>query len=38
MLFAQRTSAYRVANAILDVVEAYGSRTAFAEQKLDNWL
>lgn len=38
LLDSQRKSAYEIANAVLDIVEAYGSRESFTKQKLDSWM
>jgi len=38
LLDMQRTSAYEVTNAVLDIVEAYGDRGQFVMEKLDAWL
>lgn len=38
LLHDQRHSAHAVANAVLDVIEAYGSRDQFTQEVLDNWL
>ena len=38
LLDNQQTSAYRVTNSILDIIEAYGDCEAFDKQKLDAWI
>ena len=38
LLHDQRHSAYAVANAVLDVIDAYCSRDQFSEEVLDSWL
>ncbi|MBP1988378.1 DUF5615 family PIN-like protein [Halolamina salifodinae] len=38
LLYEQRVSAYEVANAVLDIVEAYGDRGPFVAEPLDEWM
>ncbi|QZX99323.1 DUF5615 family PIN-like protein [Halobaculum rubrum] len=38
LLDMQRTSAYDVSNAVLDIIESYRDRDQFVMEKLDAWL
>lgn len=38
LLHEQRVSAFEVANAVLDIVDAYGDRDPFVAEPLDEWI
>ena len=38
LLYEQRVSAYEAANAVLDIVDAYGDREPFIAEPLDEWM
>lgn len=38
LLYEQRASAHGAANAVLDVVDAYGDRERFVAEAIDDWM
>ncbi len=38
LLYEQRASAHEAANAVLDVVDAYGDRERFVAEAIDDWM
>lgn len=38
LVYDQRLPPYRVANAVIDIAEGYGSRDAFELDAVDNWF